>query len=79
MCSSRPATHCLTFLGRYGTEAQCERALEQIRWPDGFFCPQCRHGASRVPAQQRCDVPAMLGLPTPDQLADVVMDNTMNC
>jgi len=26
---------------RYGTEAQCEQALEQSRWPDGFVCPEC--------------------------------------
>ena len=26
---------------RYGTEAQCEKALEHSRWPDGFVCPEC--------------------------------------
>jgi transposase-like protein len=26
---------------RYGTEAQCEKALERFRWPDGFVCPEC--------------------------------------
>ena len=25
----------------YGTEEQCEAALEQARWPDGFRCPRC--------------------------------------
>lgn len=25
----------------YGTEAQCEEALAQIRWPDGFRCARC--------------------------------------
>ena len=25
----------------YGTEAQCEAALEVARWPHGFECPQC--------------------------------------
>ena len=25
----------------YGTEAQCEEALAQIRWPNGFSCPRC--------------------------------------
>ena len=29
------------FLRLYGTEAQCEAALEQARWPDGFHCPRC--------------------------------------
>lgn len=25
----------------YGTEAQCEEALAQMRWPCGFRCPRC--------------------------------------
>lgn len=25
----------------YGTEEQCEAALENARWPDGFRCPRC--------------------------------------
>jgi hypothetical protein len=29
------------FLKLYGMEAQCEEALAQIRWPDGFRCPRC--------------------------------------
>jgi len=29
------------FIERYGTEAQCEQALERARWPDGFVCAQC--------------------------------------
>ena len=28
-------------IAQYGTEAQCEQALERARWPDGFVCPQC--------------------------------------
>jgi ribosomal protein L37AE/L43A len=31
------------FLSRYGTEAQCERALLAWRWPQGFICPVCAH------------------------------------
>jgi hypothetical protein len=30
------------FLGAHGTEQQCEQALYQWRWPDGFVCPQCQ-------------------------------------
>jgi len=26
---------------QYGTEPQCEQALEKARWPDGFHCPHC--------------------------------------
>lgn len=29
------------FLKSYGSEAQCERALEAVRWPTGFRCPRC--------------------------------------
>jgi len=29
------------FQQRYGTETQCEEALEQIRCPYGFRCPLC--------------------------------------
>ena len=25
----------------YGIEEQCEAALEETRWPDGFRCPRC--------------------------------------
>lgn len=31
------------FLARYGTEAQCEAAVERARWPNGFRCPRCGH------------------------------------
>ena len=29
------------FIAQYGTEAQCEAALERVRWPEGFRCPRC--------------------------------------
>ena len=29
------------FIEHYGTEQQCEQALFQWRWPDGFICPNC--------------------------------------
>lgn len=33
---------CLTdFLHAYGTQAQCEAALEKSRWPRGYICPAC--------------------------------------
>jgi transposase-like protein len=36
------------FLGRYGTEAQCEQALVAARWPSGFVCPVCGVMESRT-------------------------------
>lgn len=32
-----------TFLKAYGTEKQCQNALYQWRWPNGFVCPECAH------------------------------------
>ena len=29
------------FFQRDGSEAQCARAVERTRWPDGFRCPRC--------------------------------------
>lgn len=29
------------FLHLYGSEEQCEAALEKVRWPAGFRCPRC--------------------------------------
>ena len=29
------------FFANFGTEAQCEAAVEQARWPAGFRCPRC--------------------------------------
>ncbi len=31
------------FLKTYGTEKQCNNALFQWRWPNGFICPECGH------------------------------------
>lgn len=30
-----------SFLARYGTNEQCEKALFKTRWPDDFRCPEC--------------------------------------
>jgi len=29
------------FIQLYGTEENCEAALEQARWPEGFRSPRC--------------------------------------
>lgn len=36
------------FLNDYGTESQCEQALEAVRWPEGFHCPRCEGTAHYV-------------------------------
>jgi len=30
------------FQSLYGTEKQCEAALEKTRWPDGYHCSRCQ-------------------------------------
>lgn len=31
----------IDFQSRFGTEQSCEQALFQLKWPDGFKCPEC--------------------------------------
>jgi transposase-like protein len=43
------------FFQHWGEEAQCEAAVEQARWPDGFRCPRCgttAHCVLRVKARK---------------------------
>lgn len=44
----QPGLSLPEFLRQFGTEAQCEAALEHSRWPDGFRCPRCGHAAHGV-------------------------------
>jgi len=37
----QPGLSLPAFLEQFGTEAQCEAALEKERWPQGFRCPRC--------------------------------------
>jgi len=37
----QPGLSLPAFFERFGTEAQCEAALEQARWLNGFACPDC--------------------------------------
>ena len=34
------------FMERFGSEAQCEQALFEWRWPQGFRCPECGYEGS---------------------------------
>src|SRR5215475_6113184 len=34
------------FVQRFGAEEQCELALFDWRWPDGFRCPECGYGGA---------------------------------
>ena len=44
----QPGMSLTEFMGRYGTEPQCETTLEQSRWPGGFVCPECGGKAHSV-------------------------------
>lgn len=37
----QPGLSLPAFLEQFGTEVQCEAALEKARWPQGFRCPRC--------------------------------------
>lgn len=50
----QPGLSMPEFIRLYGTEAQCEAALLQVRWPTGFCCPDCGHcGHCRLPSRPR--------------------------
>ncbi len=36
------------FLQQYGTEAQCEERLKQLRWPETYRGPKCRHSQAHT-------------------------------
>jgi transposase-like protein len=44
----QPGLSMPEFLRQFGTEAQCEAALERARWPEGFRCPHCGQAAHYV-------------------------------
>lgn len=44
----QPGLSMPEFLKDYGAEAQCEQALEAVRWPEGFRCPRCAGEAHAV-------------------------------
>ena len=39
----QPGISLHEFISKYGTEAQCYKALYNWRWPSGFKCPECGH------------------------------------
>ena len=56
------------FLDNYGTESQCEAAVEKMHWPQGYFCPNCEsesycivwHGKVKTFQCNRCHCQATL-------------------
>jgi len=49
----QPGLSMPEFFERYGTEGQCQAALQAARWPRGFVCPKCgRVGCSRASRRQ---------------------------
>lgn len=58
----QPGLSLNEFLRDYGTQAQCEAALEKVRWPTGFTCPTCQshshcivwHGKVKTFQYNRC-------------------------
>ena len=58
----QPGMSVTEFMELYGTQAQCEAALEKCRWHDGFVCPMCArkghyvvwHGKAKTFQCQSC-------------------------
>lgn len=48
----QPGLSLPVFLRHYGTEAACEKALWQARWPRGFVCPRCTAGRATTFARR---------------------------
>ena len=44
----QPGLSMREFFRQFGTEAQCEAALQRTRWPQGFRCPHCGQAAHCV-------------------------------
>ncbi len=42
----QPGLSMAEFMARYGSDANCEAALIESRWPKGFVCPSCGGGYS---------------------------------
>ena len=53
----QPGLSLPAFLRQFGSEAQCEAALEKARWPEGFRCPRCgqaEHSVLHVGVHKTC-------------------------
>lgn len=58
----QPGMSITQFMALYGTQVQCEEALEKCRWRDGFVCPMCArkghyvvwHGKAKTFQCQAC-------------------------
>lgn len=51
-----PKTNTYSLIGfhsKYGTEKSCEQALFQLKWPDGFKCPNCGSSHHTVLGERR--------------------------
>jgi transposase-like protein len=44
----QPGMSLFEFFEKFGSEAQCEAAVERARWPQGFRCPRCGGAAHCV-------------------------------
>ena len=64
------------FIECYGTQALCETALEQARWPDGFVCPECgerAHSRFLADGRQYIGLAEWLTIPPGVAISRIVM------
>lgn len=57
----QPGLSLSAFLASHGPEAQCEAALVNWHWPQGFVCPRC--GGSHAHTFRRRDQPYSASTP----------------
>ena len=62
----QPGLSMPEFFRQFGTEAQCEAALERTRWPEGFRCPHCGQATHYVLRIGMCEDLPMRWLPKAD-------------
>ena len=59
----QPGLSLSEFLRDYGTQAQCEAALEKARWPAGYLCPACQSGSHGIVWHGRVKTRSILTTP----------------
>ena len=63
----QPGLSMAEFMDRYGSEASCEAALIDSRWPMGFACPSCGGRPQQLVPTRGAAVLPVHRLPAPVQ------------
>ena len=75
----QPGMSLFELFQQFGSETQCEAALEHARWPQGFRCPRCggaAHCVLRAKARKTGNPPLEFTLPVPAPRACTISSAT---